>query len=143
MTVPSYSRVVLLIEQAVRARLPVLRYYDEYLIALGRALARRVDDGEMPPEAMFRVADHALREAAQMITQDSILLMQNVQRAEQEAAREAELLAGLLAVWAASATASANSYNALYHHAPIAAPLHCTAYPSGTRYAPSVQVQCR
>ena len=50
---------------------------------------------------------------------DIFLLMQNVQRAEQEAAREAELLAVLLIVWSASVTASANSYNASYRPAPL------------------------
>ena len=135
---PSYTRSVQAVEDEVRRRIATLRFYDEYLVALGRALAQRLDVGEMPPEVAFRIADEAFREVARAIQNEALLLKQNVERAVEEARREAEVLTALAVVWAASASGRANSYNASYGYAPLRQPIRCTAY----RVGAFVQFRC-
>lgn len=140
---PSYSTIIFVHEKVLRASRGSLRFYEETMLALSRALAKKADNGEITPEQLKLAFNEGWKWMIGQVRNDYALLQQNVVLAQQADAKVWEtvgnVVVGLAVVATAVIVADAEIRAANYQAYQASRPLNCYANRAGN----NIYVQCQ
>jgi hypothetical protein len=126
---PDYRTIVAVHEEELRRRVAP-KVYDEYVIALSKALAARADKQEITEEQMIRAFNESWTWLAHQMRQEHLLLVDAIRAAEVADAQTAQTLSAIATGLAVVATGALLAAATARAYAPPP-PIHCVSLTSG------------